>query len=160
MNWVYENEVVDSLPKEIFGFVYMIHLNDGRLYIGKKQTWSKATLPALKNGQQRPNTDRIYKMKKMSYGELVNRTPAQKRANTKTKKVGFDVTWKENKWRDYTGSSKLLDKNDIKKKEILYYAFDKRELTYLEVRTLFDYRVLESDLYLNENILSRFYSYL
>ncbi len=157
MKWQYEDIVIDSLHKDIFGFIYIIYLRDNKYYIGKKQVWSKTTLKALKSGEVRKGADRVYKMRRMTYSELMDRTPAQKRTNVKKKKVGFDILWKENKWREYFGSSKLLNKSDIIKKEILYYATNKRELTYLEVRTQFDYRVLESDKFLNENILSRFF---
>ncbi len=157
MNWQYEDTVIDSLHPDIFGFIYMIHLTGGRYYIGKRQVVSKSTLPALKSGLVRKDAVRIYKMRKMTYSQLMDRSPAQKRSNTKTVKTPFDIIHKENKWRSYTGSSKLVKKQDIIKKEILYYATTKKELTYLEVRTQFDYRVLEDDKFLNENILSRFF---
>jgi len=64
----------------------------------------------------------------------------------------------ENKWKSYTGSSKLTEGLEIETKEILAWCSNQRTITYLENKYLFMYGVLESDTYINENIGGRFFS--
>ena len=77
--------------------------------------------------------------------------------------IGKKCVSKGTKWQSYYGSSAEL-RADIKEygkdsfhREILYFAESQRELTYLEARTQFERRVLESDKYYNSNILGKFY---
>jgi hypothetical protein len=124
MQWLYQNNIVDSLPEGAIGFVYIIHYKDGRAYVGKKLAVSKTRLKPLKT--QRKNAVRT--------------------------KVA------ENKWKSYTGSSKLTEGLEIETKEILAWCSNQRTMTYLENKYLFGYGVLESCAYLNENIGGKFWS--
>ena len=57
--WTYKNKVVDELPENVEGFVYVItNLKDNRKYIGKKIARFKTTKPPLKG---RKNKRRGYK---------------------------------------------------------------------------------------------------
>ena len=48
-NWTYNNIVVNDLPDDVEGFVYVItNLVDNRKYIGKKLARFKTTKPPLK----------------------------------------------------------------------------------------------------------------
>ena len=57
MTWYFQNEIVESLPEECVGFVYLItNLISGRKYIGKKLAkFSKTTYKVvkLKNGTKK-----------------------------------------------------------------------------------------------------------
>jgi hypothetical protein len=64
---------------------------------------------------------------------------------------------KESNWRKYAGSSQFSIGREIETKEILYLCTNKRTATYLEARELFNRSALESDTYLNKNILGKFY---
>ena len=50
MTWLYQNTLVETLPKECVGFVYLITNNlTGRKYIGKKLSkFSKTTYKTVK----------------------------------------------------------------------------------------------------------------
>lgn len=145
--WEYNNKEINNLEDiyninpDIIGFVYIIfNNNNNKFYIGKK------TLLTTQN-------------KKLGKKELLNQPIT--RGRKKTTKLEI----KESNWKDYIGSNKNLI-NDAKnnnfnniKKEILYFATSKKELTYLETRTQFDYRVLERQDCYCDNILSKFYSH-
>ena len=70
-------------------------------------------------------------------------------------------------WKKYYGSNKHL-KNQITKgevtledlgKQIIQTASNKKQLTYLETKYLFQLEVLENpDLYYNDNILGKFFT--
>jgi hypothetical protein len=126
MSWYYQNEIVESIPEEILGFVYIITNNiTGRKYIGKKLAkFSKTTTKTVK---------------------LKNGTKKKKKIRSKI----------DSDWREYYGSSDLLLK-DIQTlgvenftREILYFCTSKAELSYLEAREQFDRKVLETDDYYN-----------
>ena len=142
MNWTYNNEEIisiDQLPANAYGFIYMLVYNTNKAYIGQKQLYSYQTLPALKNGSQRPNSERISH-------------------NKNGKRVYFDKVYKESNWKSYESSSKDIPTNAIIiEKQILAIAYDKRKLTYLEAKYLFCYETLESADFYNRNILGKFY---
>lgn len=126
MSWYYQGQLVESLPEDCVGFVYLItNLSSGRKYIGKKLAkFSKTT----------------YKVVKLKNG------------TKKKKKIRGHV---ESDWRDYYGSSEALHA-DIKAlgadkftREILYYCKSKAEASYIEAREQFSRRVLETDDYYN-----------
>jgi len=126
MSWYYQNELVDELPEECLGFVYLItNLTSGRMYIGKK----------------------LAKFSKTTY-----KTIKLKNGNKKRKKIRGTI---ESDWREYYGSNDQLNK-DVKelgaakfRREILYYCTSKAEMSYLEAKEQFDRRVLETDKYYN-----------
>jgi len=125
-NWYYNSEEVTELPEKVVGFVYLItNLTNDRKYIGKKLAQFKKTKPPLKG-----------------------------RKNKKRSSVESD-------WRTYYGSSDDLNEDVEKlgtenfKREILYYCYSKSELSYVEAREQFKYKVLESDDWYNGHIRVR-----
>ena len=129
--WLYNNEVIkgiEQIPQNTFGFIYQsIYIPTNEKYLGKKVLFFNRTLPPLKG--------------------------------TKRKRKVV----KESDWLTYYGShdkiKKLLkeNKHDDFKRTILKFAFNKKHLTYLETRYLFKKRVLESEEYINDNILGKFF---
>jgi hypothetical protein len=132
MSWLFESLVVESLPEDCVGFVYLIVNNTtGRKYIGKKLAKFKRT---------------TYKVVKLKNG------------NKKRKKIQGTI---DSDWQTYYGSSPELSK-DIEQlgienfsREILYYCKTKSECSYIEAREQFLRRVLESDDYYNGHIQVR-----
>lgn len=132
MSWLFESLVVESLPEDCVGFVYLIVNNTtGRKYIGKKLAKFKRT---------------TYKVVKLKNG------------NKKRKKIRGTI---DSDWLTYYGSSPELSK-DIEllgienfSREILYYCKTKSECSYIEAREQFSRRVLESDEYYNGHIQVR-----
>ena len=132
MSWYYQNELVETLPNECIGFVYVItNLASGRMYIGKKLAkFSKTTYKIVK---------------------LKNGTKKKKRIKSKI----------DSDWREYYGSNDQLNK-DVEqqgrenfRREIIYYCTSKAECSYIEAREQFSRRVLESDNYYNGQISVR-----
>lgn len=138
MNWKYSGEIVTEVPTNAIGFIYRLYFIDGTMYVGKKDIYSYITLPALKSGEQRPNSER-------------------KGKNKNGKRIYVDVVKKESNWQDYEGSSKETEGLILKYKEILEWAPSKRSLTYLEVKHQFKLDVLENDKYINQNINGKFF---
>lgn len=132
MSWYYQNIIVEELPEDCVGFVYLITNNiTGRKYIGKK----------------------LAKFSKTTY-----KTVKLKNGNKKRKKIRGKI---ESDWREYYGSNDQLNK-DVEElgaenfhREILYYCTTKAECSYIEAREQFSRRVLESDDYYNGHIQVR-----
>jgi len=132
MTWLYNNQLVESLPEDCVGFVYLITNNlSGRKYIGKK----------------------LAKFSKTTY-----KTVKQKNGTKKKKKIRSKV---DSDWREYYGSSPELT-SDITKlgtenfsREILFYCKSKSECSYIEAREQFLRKVLESTDYYNGHIQVR-----
>jgi len=130
--WTYLNNIVEELPEDCVGFVYLItNKVSGRMYVGKKLAkFSKTT----------------YKMVKLKNG------------TKKKKKIRSKI---DSDWQDYYGSSIELQK-DVDSlgrenfvREILYFCKSKAECSYIEAREQFTRRVLESTEYYNNNIMCR-----
>jgi hypothetical protein len=126
MQWMYQNTVIEELPENCVGFVYLItNLVSGRKYIGKK----------------------LAKFSKTTY-----KTVKLKNGTKKKKKIRSKI---DSDWQDYYGSSDQLNKDidtlgkDNFSREILFYCESKAELSYLEAREQFERKVLESDDYYN-----------
>lgn len=136
MSWIYNglefnNEMV---PEGAVGFVYCINnITNGRKYIGRKSLYS----------------DRKTKISN------------KEKTLTKNNRKKFKVVRKDSNWINYTGSSDDLNldikKGDIIEKIILQWCYSKLQLTYYETKYLFINNVLESTLYYNNNILSKFF---
>jgi hypothetical protein len=132
MSWYYENTLIETLPEDCVGFVYLITNNTtGRKYIGKKLAkFSKTT----------------YKVVKLKNG------------TKKRKKIKSKV---DSDWQDYYGSNIELNK-DVEAlgkenftREILFYCTSKAQCSYIEAREQFSRRVLESKDYYNGQISVR-----
>ena len=131
-NWTYQGSVVEELPEDCVGFVYLItNTVSGRQYIGKKLSkFSKTTYKTVK---------------------LKNGTKKKKKIRSKI----------DSDWKTYYGSSVELTKDitqigvDHFTREILYYCNSKSQTSYFEAREQFDRKVLESDEYYNGHIQVR-----
>ena len=66
---------------------------------------------------------------------------------------------KESDWKTYYGSHSFIKEANIGdlERKILQVAFNKKELTYLECKWQFVLEVLETNKYLNDNILGKFF---
>ncbi len=132
MTWTYKDQIVEELPEDCAGFVYIItNKVTGRKYIGKK----------------------LAKFKKTTY-----KTVKLKNGTKKKKKIRGTI---ESDWQTYYGSSPELSK-DVEligkenfSREILYYCKSKAECSYIEAREQFSRHVLESDDYYNGHIQVR-----
>jgi hypothetical protein len=132
MSWTYQNQLVEVLPEDCIGFVYLItNTLTGRKYIGKKLAkFSKTTYKTVK---------------------LKNGTKKKKRIRGKI----------DSDWREYYGSSPALTADVTQlgtanfTREILFYCKSKAECSYIEAREQFSRRVLESNDYYNGHIQVR-----
>ena len=132
MTWTHQGIIVEELPEDCIGFVYMItNTISGKKYIGKK----------------------LAKFSKTTY-----KTVKLKNGTKKKKKIRSKV---DSDWRDYYGSNDQLNKDvaalgqDSFTREILYYCKSKAECSYIEAREQFTHRVLESADYYNGQIQVR-----
>ena len=119
-DWTYNNEVVNDLPDDVEGFVYVItNLTDNRKYIGKKLARFKTTKPPLKG---RKNKRRGFK----------------------------ESDWREYWGSsDHLNADVMKLGKDKFTREILHYCPSRGILSYLEAREQFDRKVLETDEYYN-----------
>ena len=132
MTWIYRGALVESLPEDCVGFVYLItNRTSGRKYIGKKLAkFAKTT----------------YKVVKLKNG------------TKKKKKIRSKV---DSDWQIYYGSNDELNKDvaalgiDNFTREILFYCTSKAECSYIEAREQFTHRVLESKDWYNGQISVR-----
>jgi hypothetical protein len=140
-NWLLfkkQIESVDQFPEGTFGFVYKItHIDTNKAYIGKKSIYH----------------NRKHKLTKKQLDE---------QPVTRGRKSTHEILHVESDWKTYYGSSKELAA-DIKlfgkdkfRREIIYLAKGKKQLTYLELKAQFHYDVLEISSY-NDNILGKFF---
>lgn len=132
MTWYYQGTLVEELPEDCVGFVYLITNNlTGRMYVGKK----------------------LAKFAKTSY-----KTVKLKNGNKKKKKIRSKI---DSDWQEYYGSSTELTEDintqgpDKFTRQILYYCKSKAECSYIEAREQFSRRVLESNDYYNGQISVR-----
>jgi hypothetical protein len=132
MQWMYQNIIIDELPEDCIGFVYLItNLVSGRKYIGKK----------------------LAKFSKTTY-----KTVKLKNGTKKKKKIRSKI---DSDWQDYYGSNDQLNKDVLTlgkenfSREILFYCKSKAECSYIEAREQFTRKVLESTDYYNGQISVR-----
>jgi hypothetical protein len=130
--WLYQEQIVEELPDDCVGFVYLItNLTNNRKYIGKK----------------------LAKFAKTTY-----KTVQLKNGTKKKKKIRSKI---DSDWQQYYGSSNDLSTDVAKlgkenfKREILYYCRSKAECSYIEAREQFTRKVLESADYYNGQISVR-----
>jgi len=132
MTWTFQTQIVEQLPDDCIGFVYLItNVTSGRKYIGKK----------------------LAKFSKTTY-----KTVKLKNGTKKKKKIRSKI---DSDWQEYWGSSPNLQADidslgtDKFTREILFYCTSKAECSYVEAREQFSRRVLESDDYYNGHIQVR-----
>jgi len=132
MSWTYQGNLVEELPEDCVGFVYLItNTVTGRKYVGKK----------------------LAKFAKTTY-----KTVKLKNGKKKKKRIRGKV---DSDWQTYYGSSPNLTADiellgtDKFTREILYYCKSKSATSYIEAREQFDRKVLESDDYYNGHIQIR-----
>ena len=132
MSWTHNGAIVQVLPEDCIGFVYLItNTTTGRKYIGKK----------------------LAKFSKTSY-----KVVKQKNGEKKKKKIKSKV---DSDWQTYYGSNDMLneDVNNLGKdkftREILFYCKSKAQCSYIEAREQFTHKVLESTDYYNGQISVR-----
>jgi len=142
MKWLFLGSEFKEPTKEDYGFIYKLTFRDKetgdiKYYIGKKNFWFLHCKKALLKDKKRDGHVKFINKRKLGKHEIFI---------------------KESDWKTYEGSFKTDRTNlELFEKEILLFAKSKRHLTYLETRTLFEYRVLESDTFINENILNKFF---
>ncbi len=160
LQWTYEGEIITEMPSDkVFGFIYCITYDNGKQYIGKRQILSTKTILALKDGTQRPNSERIYKNVIIDEdGKVVvskaDKALARKRG-LKAKRTAFDRLLVESKWRDYEGSNETS--LTIVKKEIIDLALHKQQLSYKEEYYLFKLKCIIDDNYVNRCIGNKYF---
>lgn len=132
MTWFYQNMLVEQLPSDCVGFVYLItNLTSGRMYIGKK----------------------LAKFAKTTY-----KTVTQKNGIKKKKKIRSQI---DSDWQEYYGSNLELNQDvallgsELFRREILHYCNSKAVCSYIEAREQFERKVLESTNYYNGQISVR-----
>jgi hypothetical protein len=132
MTWQYQGNIIEELPEDCVGFVYLItNTVTGRKYIGKKLAkFSKTRYRTVK---------------------LKNGTKRRRKIKSKT----------DSDWQTYYGSNDQL-KADVSAlgadkftREILYFCRSKAECSYVEAREQFQRQVLESADYYNNQIQIR-----
>jgi len=136
MSWIYKGKVFEDkdIPENALGFVYqMAVIINGKSYsyIGKKNFFSNTK---TKLAKKNISTDKRLKKYKV-------------------------VT--KSAYQNYYSSNDVLKKAHkdgvLIQRTILKICYSKTELTYQEVKHQFELGVLENDMYLNGNILGRFY---
>ena len=119
-DWVFENKIVDELPEDCVGLVYLItNTTNNRKYIGKKLARFKRSRPPLK-GKTRKRRYTVESDWRDYWG-----------SNDELK---ADV--------ENLGTEKFT-------REILYYCNSKAECSYIEAREQFSRQVLETKEYYN-----------
>ena len=120
MSWTYNNIVVNELPEDAEGFVYLItNLSNDRKYVGKKLARFKTTKPPLKG---------------------------RKNKRRGTKESDWRTYWGSS---DHLNADVLEFGEDNFTREILCYCPSRGILSYMEAKEQFDRKVLETDEYYN-----------
>ena len=140
MSWLYQGQEFESsmIPEGAEGFVYeMQAIINGKLvrYIGKKNFYSTTKKRMGKRAVAQLQDKRTKKytiQKKLSYIDYYSSNAELKAAH----KAGIEI-----------------------RRYIIKICFSKTELTYYETKYQFVRGVLESDEFLNGNILGRFYKF-
>ena len=136
MSWIYNGKVFEDkdIPEGAIGFVYQMSAiinNKSVSYIGKKNF--------LSNTKKKLSKKNISTDKRLKKYKVVSKAAYQ----------------------NYYSSNDVLKQAHkdgvIIQRYILKICFSKTQLTYQEVKHQFLAEVLESDIYLNGNILGRFY---
>jgi hypothetical protein len=143
LNWLYNNKRIESIndfPENTFGFIYITtHIPTGKKYLGKKSLYHNVK-------------------KKLTKKELAEQPI------TRGRKLTTQTIQKESDWKTYYGSEEFI-KQKIKEgkqeeftREIIHFVSNKKLLTYFECKYQFQLGVLESNEWLNTNILGKFFA--
>ena len=120
MQWTYQGKIVEQIPEEYVGFVYLItNLTNGKKYVGKKLAKFKVTKKPLKG---------------------------KKNKRRSTKESDWKDYWGSSD--KLNEDVQTLGPNNFTR-EILYYCTSRGELSYLEAREQFARKVLETEEYYN-----------
>ena len=120
MQWTYKEKLIDEIPEEYVGFVYLItNLNTGKKYIGKKLSKFKVTKKPLKG---------------------------RKNKRRGTKESDWRSYWGSS---DKLLADVETLGEDKFTREILHFCPSRGVLSYIEAKEQFDRRVLETDEYYN-----------
>jgi len=141
-NWLYQEKkiyLIDNIPENTFGFIYITtYTPTGKKYLGKKSLYHNVK-------------------KKLTKKELAEQTGRGRKSTTQT-------IQKESDWKTYYGSEEFI-KQKIKEgkqeeftREIIHFVPNKKLLTYFECKYQFQLGVLESNEWLNTNILGKFFA--
>ena len=138
MSWIYQGKEFNELciPKHGIGFIYsMTAIIDGKsvAYIGKKNFFSNKKKPLGKKALALTTDKRLKKYTRELKPDFMNY-------------YSSNITLKE-----------AHKAGVMIKREILRICYSQTELTYQEAKALFIEEVLENDMYLNQNILGKFY---
>jgi hypothetical protein len=138
MSWIYKGKefTEDMIPENAIGFIYnMTAIIDGKSisYIGKKNFYADIKTKLSKKAMSTDKRLKTYKrVKKATYQNYYSSNEVLKKAH----------------------------KDNIKiKRDILMICTTKLELSYQETKHQFVLGVLESDKYLNGNILGKFFKF-
>jgi hypothetical protein len=129
---------ITDFPVGTYGFIYKVtHIPTTKSYIGKKSLYHNVK----------------HKLTKKQLTEYSGRG----------RKPTHETLQKESDWKNYYGSEEFI-KQKIKEnkqneftREILHLVPNKKLLTYYECKYQFMYGVLESEDWINSNILGKFY---
>ena len=129
--WMYQGECVAEAPPGYYGFIYKVTDDQGKIYIGKKS---------------------FEHSKKVRISKKIRKLTRTRKRISRTKV--------DSKWLSYWGSSKQLleyldkvpDRRDFCRREIIKLCKDKASLSYWEIVTLIENRVLFRDDCWNGNI--------
>ena len=120
MQWTYQGKIINEIPEEYVGFVYLItNLTNGKKYVGKKLAKFKVTKKPLKG---------------------------KKNKRRSTKESDWKDYWGSSD--KLNEDVQILGPNNFTR-EILYYCTSRGELSYLEAREQFARKVLETEEYYN-----------
>jgi hypothetical protein len=138
MSWIYKGKVFteDMIPENAVGFIYeMTAIIDGKSvsYIGKKNFYADVK---TKLGKKDMPTDKRLKTYKRVRKTIYQRYYSSNEVLKKAHKDGVLI-----------------------KRDILRICHSKLELSYQETKHQFVLGVLESDKFLNGNILGKFYKF-
>jgi hypothetical protein len=136
MSWIYNGVVFteEMIPESAIGFIYIMEAtinNKAVAYIGKKNFFADVKTKLSKKALPTDKRKKTYKrVRKSTYQNYYSSNDVLKQAH----KDGIVI-----------------------KRSILKICYSKSELSYNETKYQFKFEVLESDRWLNGNILGKFY---